>query len=141
MANARVRLFLFVSTMAILPLVTPRMHGRQRGPGWVRAPAARFWNYRKLAQRAVYIASQDNSNLYHVVVINEIRSRPEGKREHIQMKLKVAESVCLTKDGLRPKKPCPPRNHAPVRQCDLDIIIGKKWRFVHVFLDCAMPHH
>ncbi|KAL1468578.1 hypothetical protein MTO96_041404 [Rhipicephalus appendiculatus] len=128
--------------MEILPFVTPRMHGRQRGPGWVRVPAARFGNFRKLAQRGLRTSHRGNNRyLYHLVAINEVRSRPEGKRKHIQMKIKVAESVCFTKDGLRPKKPCPQRHRAPVRRCELDIIKGKWGRFVHVFMDCERPHH
>ncbi|XP_075554234.1 uncharacterized protein LOC142587251 [Dermacentor variabilis] len=140
MVNVRFCLIALTAAMLALPCVTKWINGRQRGPGWVRVPAAHFGELMKLAQLAAYRASPEKY-LYHVVVINEARSRPEGRRWHIQMKLKVAESVCLTKHGRRPTRPCPQRPKAPVRRCEMDIIRGLWRMFVHVHIDCERPHH
>lgn len=141
MSNVRVCFLSLTVVMLALPCVTTWIDGRQRGPSWVSIPPVYFGEIREFAQLAAYRASADNKYLYHVVVINEARSRPEGMRWHIQMKLKVAESVCLTKHGRSPTRPCPQRPHAPVRRCELDIIRGRWRMFVHVYMECERPHH
>lgn len=110
---------------------------------WVMVVPPQFHHYMHQAQEAVYKESLKYKHLFHILKIKKLWEQRHGQWVALYMKIKVAESECLSREHKQPSRSqCPPRDRARVRMCKLDVITDHRHtQPIHTNMECLRPHH
>ncbi|KAL1468579.1 hypothetical protein MTO96_041405 [Rhipicephalus appendiculatus] len=76
---------------------------------WLLVPPSDFDGYMDQAQEAVYEESLRYKHLFHILKIKKMWEQKHHQWVALYMKIKVAESVCLSREEIHPSRShCPP---------------------------------